>query len=176
MSPQGARRRMATAVQVTDIIASIEAATASVCGWCQTPLKPDSSSPDFCSELHQSCWHTHHRDPRVLAAPTGDRDESIVAHLPVTMRLEVDTAAFVERMAALQALFADVARIFAESLTASFRATEQAFRGMRAAYMIEDEAPADPKARALALRRSRNTGPAIHRRAPKRIDATRTRR
>ena len=36
--------------------------------------------------------------------------------------------------------------------------------------------PTDPMARALELRRTRNTGPTNHHRAPRRIDPTRTRR
>lgn len=41
---------------VTDIIDLIDQVTAPTCGWCQTPLRPDGPSRDFCGEVCQAQW------------------------------------------------------------------------------------------------------------------------
>lgn len=153
---------------------TIDAATSPVCGWCQRTLPPNGPSADFCGELHQSYWHTHHRDVGPLWSPIG------VGAAVVPCRIEqFDTTVYNDHFAEQHAYFAAITTAFTEALNASLRAAAQAIQtlieGLHVTGVIEDENSPDPKARALQLRRNRNTGPAIHRRAPKRIDATRTR-
>jgi hypothetical protein len=40
----------------TEIFDLPEAGDVSQCAWCGKPLRPDSVSADFCSELHQGDW------------------------------------------------------------------------------------------------------------------------
>jgi hypothetical protein len=49
-----------------DIIALIDSATATTCGWCAATLGQGSSSADFCSPEHSVLWHAHQTDSKKL--------------------------------------------------------------------------------------------------------------
>lgn len=134
--------------------------TGVTCGWCRKIVPNDGDSLDFCDEGHQRYWQSAH--PAVLAS------RAEVALLGV----------------AFGATACQLGRLFKEALEPAVRAATEAVteiaRQMHAALQpaIRSRAaePADPWARALALRQARNTGPVQHRRPPRRINPQRTRR
>lgn len=81
-----------------------------------------------------------------------------------------------EQLAALQESMRAVTEGFAAMFEAFSTAVRPVVDSMRAASAFAQPRPVDPMAQALELRRTRNTGPAQRRRAPRRIDPTRTRR
>lgn len=109
-------------------------------------------------------------DPGIAGSP---------ARIPISdvrLELSVDMSEFRDLVAVWQRAFAAVAT----ELGAIFRRFASAANAACAACGVladagvtESPLPVDPKARALELRRRRNTGPSVARRAPKRIDPTR---
>lgn len=137
------------------------------CGWCGEQLTAGSMSVDFCTELHQYLWHRRRADDLPAAQSSA----------VVNIRVADELSAVV---AAMGLVLQQVQRTFAEVVAPAFRAAAAAFQPLIAAAQrsgtLPTPLPAEPMARALALRRSRNTGPAARRRAPIRIDPTRTHR
>jgi hypothetical protein len=139
------------------------------CGLCRVPLDPRGDSPDFCSESHQRLWHTGARglpltEAAALVATRVQLDSSAAAPREFH-RLTVELGAAVRQ---LTAAFAAAARAVAEAVRPLAEAAVRAG--------LIQQPPVDPMRRALELRRTRNTGPTIHRRPPRRIDPTRSRR
>lgn len=128
---------------VIDLVHRIDAVIGGECGLCRKPLGPDSASPDFCCEQHQINW-TRGWPQVVFSAADLAR---------LTETVQVVATALREAMISTAERLRPIVEAFAE-----------------AAAAIERPPPADPKTRALELRRNRNTGPAMHQRAPRRID------
>lgn len=67
-------------------------------------------------------------------------------------------------------------RTIARAVTQAAEALRPVIEALQRDGALPKPLPIDPKARALELRRTRNTGPTARQRAPRRIDPTRTRR
>lgn len=122
--------------------------TASRCGWCRVQLNQDAASPDFCGTVCQDAWHAQRVGQPI---PPG----AVLVQFAVGMR----------------PIFDEVTRAF-QGIADSLRPMVEALQ--RAGVL--DQPATDPMARALHLRRTRNTGPAVRERPAARIDPTRTRR
>lgn len=166
-------------ITVTDIVQLIDEATAPACGWCGQPLRPDGRSLDFCREYHQRLWHQHGAaasgrtvvgiDPAFQGATP---QVVIIDEIHVMdVRLTVDWESLQTTMAA----FVEAARVAVAGFKVVARLVNEAFESLQRTGVLH-ELPTDPKQRALELRRTRNTGPPVRQRAPRRIDATRIRR
>lgn len=124
------------------------------CGWCGQLLPEGAASLDFCNERHQDLWQANRNSARPLPTPAqfAQFGRAVAASM---------SAALVE----LGRRFGQIAPAFSALVDAAQRAG-----------VVPPKLPDDPRARALALRRTRNTGPPIHQRPPRRIEPTRTRR
>ncbi len=151
---------------MTDILDRIDAATAELCACgCSRPLDPDGPSGWWATELCQQIWQRGDRmNPgmRVVRLPDGGG----LAVDPEAVR-----AAMAQVAAGVARLFEDLGNAIRPLLVKLADTAEQ----MRAAGMIGETLPADPMERALYLRKHRNTGPKQQQRAPRRIDARRSR-
>ena len=151
---------------MTDILATIDAATDErcVCG-CGTPLDPASPSAYWATEACQWAWQRS----------GGQRDGHVAVALPGGRVLVIDPDATRAAIARVNEALQDMADRLAVAFDAMRPALEQFAALARQVEMIPDEGPADPMERALWLRKNRNTGPKPPARAPKRLDARRSR-
>lgn len=120
------------------------------CRVCDVELDGGAPSDDFCGELHQQLW-TQRRARRDGSALT-----------------EAEVAEILRRHGEQLAAVAAAMRPALEQLVRGFHAAARALsERMRDAGLVPDVSPDesttdDPKARALAARRNRNTGPVVH--------------
>ena len=77
---------------------------------------------------------------------------------------------------ALADLHAALHELVAPAMNALAEAARSLVESFERAGLLDKPVPADPMARALHLRRNRNTGPTTTHRPPRRLDPTRTRR
>jgi hypothetical protein len=142
---------------MTDILDRIDDLTGLVCGWCQQALSSDGPSRYFCDEQHQERWS------RTGAECPPDM-------MPGVLTISVDTADYRERMTAVAASMAELARSCDAARIATTLVVEDWLLDYGRATAPPVPLPADRMARALELRRTRNTGPAQRQRVPRRID------
>jgi hypothetical protein len=168
---------------LTDIIATIDAATEGLCACgCGTPLDAGGPSAWWASELCQERWQGGMDPTRVArraAVARTVRERRAARHL---IHAGATSTYNPEQVAAAMREAHRQLRAFAEALRPAFEHFGRAladFAGqvqrMERAGIIAPESPVDPMERALWLRRNRNTGPALRRHAPRRIDPTRAR-
>jgi hypothetical protein len=155
---------------VTDILDTIDAVTAPVCGWCSKTLCPDGPHQDFCGDVCQVNWARG-------AAGVPPASDGVVGILGMMPDTPIQSEAFADLAAAMRSIAFAVGRVVAEwrGLLAAVNQAIIDAAQLADVIFIEKPLPTDPMARALELRRRRNTGPTVSRRPPKRIDATRGR-
>jgi hypothetical protein len=173
---------------MTDILAQIDAVTDERCACgCEQPLDPQGASGWFAGQACQQRWqerqatdpHDVYRrnDPayvirtaaRWVPPETVEQQEARLA-----ARQEARDRMVAEIRLALDEAAAGVTRFFealGNALRPGLAELASAAKRLQAAGVIDEVVPDDPMARALYLRRNRNTGPKQPLRAPRRIDA-----
>ncbi|MFC5053584.1 hypothetical protein [Saccharothrix xinjiangensis] len=178
---------------MTDLLARIDEVTAPRCGWCTSTLADNAPSGDFCNELHQQLWQGRSTLPAWSVPP---RSGALRLDLAAASAAAASARTPEERAAAAQyaeqisrdaeQISRDVALRFnqmIEDLKPAFQTLADAVANslaavgklLHAAGFGVPEGSGDAKARALELRRNRNTGPKQHPRAPRQITPRRSR-
>lgn len=184
---------------VPDILDRIDAMTAPVCGWCQTPLDPDGPSLDFCDlDPHkpheaqcQTLWHAHRSEKLTGYREAGHQFFGDAARFgdgqgEVTGFYAEGLASRVTPMSLWPSgppviVFPDLANV-QRAANDAIAAMDEALRDASAALapfarrcfgqLEQPDPPSVPDVMAAALeaRQNRNTGPQHNHRAPKRMD------
>jgi hypothetical protein len=177
---------------VTDILDRIDAATADLCACgCNQPLDPHGASGWFAEQACQQRWNEQHatnphdvyrrNDPayatrtaaRWVPPETAEQEQArLVAQQEARERIAADLRqAFDNAAVGVARFFEDLGKALRPLIVDLADSAER----LRAAGVIDEAPPDDPMAKALYLRRNRNTGPKPQQRAPRRIDVRRSR-